>query len=81
MNPVTVITLSTLRLECSTSVGSSVGTGFLFSFDCGNNQSAITIITNKHVIRDAQIMKVTFSLLPKGEANIQDNLLTPLVEH
>ncbi len=81
MNPVTVITLSTLRLECLTSIGNSVGTGFLFGFDCGNDRSAISIITNKHVIRDAQTMKVTFSLLPKGENDIQDNLLTPLVEH
>lgn len=47
---------STVRIEAD----NNIGTGFFFSFQLGDNKRLPLIITNKHVVTDAEI--VSFSL-------------------
>lgn len=72
MNIAEWILLSTIRIETYASDGVSTGTGFFFSFLCDENTktSIPTIVTNKHVIKNAITGKLRFSL--------QDSEGTPL---
>lgn len=59
-----IIQHTTVRLECQLKNGRlSVGTGFYFAFEKNeNNYDRLTIITNKHVIKDS--LKLTIHLTP-----------------
>jgi len=85
LNPATVITLSTLRLECKNALGISTGTGFLFAFnfsDLGNDKQAVAIITNKHVVEGAFELKTTITLMPKDNLKaMNDSCRVPNAEH
>lgn len=70
MNAAEWILLSTIRIETTIPNGISTGTGFFFSFciDKEANTSIPTIVTNKHVIKNAINGKLRFSLRnKKGE--------------
>lgn len=69
MNPATVISLCTIRLECSDGVRTSVGTGFLFQFnikleDEEQARAVPMIITNKHVVSGYTKLSTTLTLVP-----------------
>lgn len=59
---------TTLHVEAIGPDGTADGTGFLFSFDvCGS--SCMTLVTNKHVLEDANKLIVSFHIaLPDGSA-------------
>lgn len=63
MNAAEWILLSTIRIETTIPNGISTGTGFFFSFciDKEANTSIPTIVTNKHVIKNAINGKLRFS--------------------
>ena len=46
---------STVRIECTTSIGRSTGTGFFFNFldNKETHQKVPCIVTNKHVVENA----------------------------
>jgi len=46
---------STVKIQVQTSRGTGVGTGFFYDFEFDNNQHIPVIITNKHVVKDAQV--------------------------
>ena len=81
----TMITLSTLHLECSSLTGLSVGTGFLFAFnfpELGEKLYSIVIITNKHVVEGATNIQTMITLIPKSSADkLDDSYLVPGAEH
>lgn len=68
MNAAEWILLSTIRIETTIPNGISTGTGFFFSFcvDEKENTSIPTIVTNKHVIKNAINGKLRFSLRNKS---------------
>jgi len=72
MNIAEWVLLSTIRIETNVPGGVSTGTGFFFSFlyDENTKTSVPTIVTNKHVIKNAITGKLRFSL--------QDSEGTPL---
>jgi len=55
---------TTIRIETKTPVGDYTGTGFFFSFhnDLKTSKHIPVIITNKHVVKDADTGKLRFSL-------------------
>lgn len=59
--------MTTIRIETTIPNGISTGTGFFFNFcvDETSNTSIPTIVTNKHVIKDAINGKLRFSLSDK----------------
>lgn len=64
MNAAEWLLLSTIRIETTIPNGISTGTGFFFSF-CVEEETGTripTIVTNKHVIKDAINGKLKFSL-------------------
>ena len=72
----TVITLSTLRLQCTGAAGVATGTGFLFSFafpELGADVEVVTIITNKHVLQGATELATWVTLIPKGTIEAMDD--------
>jgi len=62
-----LVLLCTIRIETIIPNGISTGTGFFFSFldNAKTGQYVPTIVTNKHVIKDAIIGKLRFSLKDK----------------
>lgn len=82
MSPATVISLCTLRLQCSEGNRSSVGTGFLYQYNISLlNNGAVEkyavplIITNKHVVAGFSKLTTTLTLVP------EDAVLTDHIEH
>ena len=72
---------TTVRLECLLIDNSiSVGTGFYFAFEKGKNSwDRLTIITNKHVIKDSQNLTIYLTpsdtdKLPNYTANFSTTL-------
>ena len=64
MNAAEWVLLSTIRIETTIPNGISTGTGFFFNF-CVEEETGTsipTIVTNKHVIKDAIVGKLRFSL-------------------
>jgi len=56
------LSYSTIRIECKTNTGISTGTGFFFNF-CKTQDGFIpAIITNKHVIKNAETCSLVFTL-------------------
>jgi len=57
------LTYCTVRIECILKDGStSTGTGFFFNFLEGNNRYLPTIVTNKHVVKDAVIGRIPITI-------------------
>lgn len=67
MNTSELVLLSTIRIETTVPNGISTGTGFFFSFleNEQTGQFVPTIVTNKHVVKDAIVGKLRFSLKDK----------------
>lgn len=64
-SPIEQLIHSTVRIECQTKEGTSTGSGYFFAFLVQENSDVPCIITNKHVISDAN--KGQFHLTVKGE--------------
>jgi hypothetical protein len=62
------IIYSTVRIETDI----SIGTGFLMKFDIGIDAPNSYIITNKHVIKDSKIGKLTFCKIGDNHAPIDN---------
>lgn len=64
MNAAEFIQLTTIRIETERSDGKSAGTGFFMSLknNENNNTHVPVIVTNKHVVKDAIVGKLRFSL-------------------
>ncbi|MDE6519939.1 MAG: hypothetical protein K2K91_05690 [Ruminococcus sp.] len=62
MNASELLLYSTIRIECECRDGISTGTGFFFQFLEREESSVPVIVTNKHVIKNAIIGKLRFSL-------------------
>jgi len=61
-SPYEVIRMSTIRIECEVPNGVSAGTGFFWrTFEC-NGVYGEVIVTNKHVIKDATLGRLRFTL-------------------
>ena len=55
MSPADQLSFTTARIACKTKSGEdSIGTGFFFNFSMSNGNNVPVIITNRHVIEDAQ---------------------------
>lgn len=64
------LTYSTIRIECFDSKGNiSTGTGYFFNFKFNKEtgEHIPTIVTNKHVIKNASIGKLIFCIAENGE--------------
>jgi V8-like Glu-specific endopeptidase len=58
---------STIRIECTYKDGTiGTGTGFFFMFNYTDTSAFPAIITNKHVIEDAQTGKLVFTMADKS---------------
>lgn len=59
---------STIRIECTIENGISTGTGFFFQFLFNEELNSYTpvIVTNKHVVKNSKIGKLTFTLADEG---------------
>lgn len=71
LNPATMISLCTVRLESYSDKGGSVGTGYcyLFEVDIGGGKSVMhipAIVTNNHVVKDAKLIKAVFTIIKQG---------------
>lgn len=51
---------NTVRIEVETTEGRGTGTGFFFIFSLQEGQTALAIITNKHVVKDAVAGRLVF---------------------
>lgn len=60
---------STIRVEVLNESGVivSTGTGFFFSFSLGDDKNIPVIVTNKHVVRDARIGRLVFTVTKDGK--------------
>lgn len=60
---------STIRIEVLNEQGAviSTGTGFFFSFSLGGNKNIPAIVTNKHVVREARIGRLVFTVAKDGK--------------
>lgn len=69
--------LTTLRIIASNTEGNSVGTGFIYKIDRGEELPIPILITNKHVVESATSITLVFHTLNNGksgkfEANINE---------
>ena len=72
MTPSEHIIHSTVRIIARSMGGTSIGTGFFFSFNSSEDRSIIpTIVTNKHVIKGALTGQIIFSLCDDNGNYIQ----------
>jgi len=64
LSPAEMLLLTTIRIETTTPVGISTGTGFFFSFKENKETGEYipAIVTNKHVIKDSIRGKLRFSI-------------------
>lgn len=74
------MTLSTMRLACSSTSQSGVGTGFLYTFnikveinETTDSYAIPVIITNKHVVTGYDTLTTTLTLVPM-DSEIDDSL-------
>ncbi|MEW6542830.1 MAG: serine protease [Nitrospirota bacterium] len=54
LTPSEQLTYSTVRIECETATGTSVGTGFFYRFAEQGEQYVPAIVTNRHVVEGAR---------------------------
>jgi S1-C subfamily serine protease len=71
---------TTLRIECVNESGQvfSIGTGFLLKRPVGNDQYKIYLVSNKHVLCNAQSLAVTFSTQKNGLPNLGQTMRLPI---
>lgn len=71
------LTYSTIRIECTLANGAlSIGTGFFFMFHpdgLGVGSRVPTIVTNKHVVRNAFSGRLVFSKLDSDNISLQND--------
>ncbi|WP_231421213.1 hypothetical protein [Pseudomonas sp. Leaf59] len=65
INPATIASLCTVRIEAHGDAGSSLGTGYFYNIetvadDPGFINITPLIVTNKHVVADSPAVKVHF---------------------
>lgn len=71
---------TTLRIECLNEDDQifSIGTGFLLKRPVGQDKFKIYLVSNKHVLSDAQSIAVTFTKLENGVPNIGSSIRLPI---
>lgn len=71
---------TTLRIECINENDQiiSIGTGFLVKRPVGKDEFKIYLISNKHVLCEAQSIAVTFTTQKDGYANLGQNIRLPI---
>ncbi|MGE8499376.1 MAG: S1 family peptidase [Pseudomonas sp.] len=77
LNPATKISLCTVRLESVGEKSSSVGTGYCYFFNFLNEQNGQmalvpAIVTNKHVVDGANLIKAVFQIIKQGAVIKED---------
>lgn len=74
MNASEVLLHSTIRIECDCMNGQSTGTGFFFQFldNKEEGKSVPVIVTNKHVVKNASIGILRFSLNDEKDEKAKD---------
>lgn len=78
LNPVTRVSLCTVRLQCTGPGGTAIGTGLLFAYlfedpsSPGQQIQVPVIVTNKHVVAGATELQVQFSIFPDGKTIVAD---------
>lgn len=66
MHPTIFINLCTVRIVAIGAAGNAYGTGYYYSFteQDGTGNTALTIITNKHVIQGADRLQIALNVMP-----------------
>ena len=57
-----VLATTTALIEATEASGTSRGTGFMFAINMGQNEVALLLVTNKHVLKGAVALSIKFSL-------------------
>lgn len=71
---------TTLRIECVDKYDQifSIGTGFLVKRLVGGDNFKIYLVSNKHVLCEAQSIAVTFTTIKDGYPNLGNNIRLPI---
>lgn len=71
---------TTLRIECFDSSNRlySMGTGFLLQRPIDKDKCKIYLVTNKHVLKDAEAIRITFTKNRDGSPDIGNTLNIPI---
>jgi S1-C subfamily serine protease len=77
VNITTAATLCTVRIEAHSDEGLSLGTGYFYQIETPSNEVGFVnltpvIVTNKHVVAGAKILKVTLDLVRKDAVVASD---------
>lgn len=73
---------TTLRIECfdSNNILYSMGTGFLLQRPVGDDKFKIYLVSNKHVLKDAESIRITFTTNRNGNPDIGKTLSIPITD-
>lgn len=77
INPATIASLCTVRIEADGDAGSSLGTGYFYNIETAADDPGFVnitplIVTNKHVVAGARVLKFTLDVIKKDEVVGED---------
>lgn len=72
---------TTLRIKSTDTAGrTSIGTGFLLKRPVGEDQYKIYLVSNKHVLSEADKVELTFTRTKNGEPDIGNTITFPITD-